>query len=172
MIHSTLKFAAWLVLAAIIVVTVSPVGLRPDLGFGPEIDRLVGFFVLGAAFSIAYPRRRPVLLILLVFGAFAIESLQLFEPDRHARIVDASVKAAGSVAGVGFAWLLLLTCVGLRQRPDADAAPATRAAASRDARHIGATGRNGSEARDGGTQSADAASRPERLPCTAGTTGD
>ena len=102
-----LKAAAWLLFAAIIAVTVSPVGLRPELGLGPEFDRSVGYFVLGAAFALAYPGRRAALLFLLVCGAFAIEALQFLEPDRDPRIMDAMVKAASGVAGIGFLRLLL-----------------------------------------------------------------
>lgn len=100
MLRALLRAAAWLLLLAIIIFTVDPIGLRPQLGFGPDFDRAFGFLVVGFAFTVAYPKRWRVTLVLLVIGAFAIEALQLITPDRHARIHDALIKAASGAFGI------------------------------------------------------------------------
>jgi hypothetical protein len=40
--------------------------------------------------------------------AFGLEALQLLTPDRHARLLDALVKAAGGVCGIGIGQLAQL----------------------------------------------------------------
>jgi hypothetical protein len=94
------QIIAWLLLAGIIAVTVSPIGWRPDLGDGPNVDRAVGFLVMGFFFGAGYGRHWVTILIAVILGAFAIEALQLLTPDRHARLLDAVVKAVGG--GLGF----------------------------------------------------------------------
>jgi len=43
-----------------------------------------------------------VLIIAIVIGsAFTLEALQLLTPDRHGRLLDALVKAAGGLSGIG-----------------------------------------------------------------------
>lgn len=102
-----LKLFAWLILIIVVAATVCPLGLRPTLGFGPEFDRIAAYFVLGSAFALAYRRHLVPVLFLVVVGAFALESLQLLEPDRHARVIDAAVKAFGGAAGLAVAWTLM-----------------------------------------------------------------
>lgn len=104
-----LRIAAWSILAAIIFVTVSPIDLRPTLGFGPNDDRAVGYFIVGLAFALAYPKHWLRTTLLVVLGAASIESLQLLTPDRHARLHDVLVKASGGMVGIaaGYAALRL-----------------------------------------------------------------
>ncbi|MGN6583815.1 MAG: hypothetical protein ACTHJV_08935 [Rhizobiaceae bacterium] len=99
MIRVFCQVIAWLLLAGIIFVTVSPIGLRPDLGEGPNLDRVIGFLVTGFFFGVGYGRHWIMVLLAVVAGAFAIEALQLLTPDRHARLIDASVKAVSGGAG-------------------------------------------------------------------------
>lgn len=121
MLRTLVRTAAWLVLAAIIFVTVSPIGWRPELGFGPTVDRFVGFLALGLVFGIGYGRRWPIVLMLLVVAAFGIEALQFLTPDRDPRLLDAIVKSIGAVAGIGVARLpvILLRRSG-KLLPDAE----------------------------------------------------
>lgn len=100
MIRSFCKVIAWLLLAGIIFVTVSPIGWRPDLGDGPNVDRMTGFLVMGFFFGAGYGRHWVMILFAVVAGAFAIEALQLLTPDRHARLLDAAIKAVSG--GTGF----------------------------------------------------------------------
>ncbi len=94
------KPVAWLLLAAIIFVTVSPIGLRPHTITSVNIDRALAYLVVGLAFALAYPRHWLMVGALLVIGAVGIEFLQYLSPTRHARIHDAAVKAVGACVGV------------------------------------------------------------------------
>ncbi len=94
-----LKFFAWSSLAAIIFVTVSPIGLRPHDPLPVDIDRALAFAVMAFLFVSAYPKKAWMLLVVLALGAGAIEALQLISPTRHAHLFDACIKAGGAVAG-------------------------------------------------------------------------
>ncbi|TRL41958.1 VanZ family protein [Rhizobium straminoryzae] len=98
------RFLAWLSLAAIVFVTVSPIGLRPHDPLPVNLDRALAFAVMAFLFVMAYPRRPLVLLVLLVASAGAIEALQLLAPTRHAHLLDASVKGMGAACGALLAW--------------------------------------------------------------------
>ena len=94
------QFAAWSALAAIVFVTVSPIGLRPGDIFPVDIDRALAFAVLAILFVLAYPRHSLTVGVVMVLGAGLIEALQMLSPTRHAEINDALVKAAGALIGV------------------------------------------------------------------------
>jgi hypothetical protein len=108
MIRTACRIIGWLILAAILFATVSPLGLRPRLGFGPDFDRFVGFLVAGLFLGFGYPRRWPWVLGFIAIAAFGIETIQMLTPDRHARIWDAMVKAGGGVLGVLAAHMVLV----------------------------------------------------------------
>lgn len=91
---------AWLLLAAIIFVTVSPIGLRPHTITSVNIDRALAYLVVGLAFAVAYPRHWMTVAVLLIAGAVFIEYLQYLSPTRHARLHDAAVKAVSATTGV------------------------------------------------------------------------
>ena len=105
-----LKFFAWSSLAAIIFVTVSPIGLRPHDPLPVNTDRALAFAVMTFFFVSAYPRKLWILLPLLVIGAGAIEAMQLLAPTRHAHALDAVIKASGVVIGAFAA--VMLTWIG------------------------------------------------------------
>lgn len=94
-----LRAASWLVLAAILFVTVSPIELRPHTIITVNIDRAAAFAAVAMLFTLAYPRNWKTALFLLVVGAAGFEFLQLFSPTRHARVEDAVVKAVGAAFG-------------------------------------------------------------------------
>ncbi|NLS03431.1 VanZ family protein [Rhizobium sp. P32RR-XVIII] len=100
MISRLLRPLAWLLLAAIIFVTVSPIDLRPHTITTVDGDRALAYVVAGFVFAIAYPRQWKLVALFLIFGALAIESLQYLSPTRHARLHDVVVKAAGAALGI------------------------------------------------------------------------
>ena len=101
MITSTsLKAAAWAILAFIVFVTVSPINLRPHTLTTVNIDRAAAYAVVGALFALAYPKTWKTTAILLVIGACGFEFLQIFSSTRHARVEDALIKALGALVGV------------------------------------------------------------------------
>ncbi|ARQ57969.1 MULTISPECIES: VanZ family protein [Rhizobium] len=103
------KFArplAWLLLALILFVTVSPIGLRPHTVTSVDTDRGGAYVLLGLAFALAYPRQWKLVAVLLITGAVAIEYLQYFTPTRHPRLHDAGVKAMGAALGLLAGWVI------------------------------------------------------------------
>ena len=99
----TLQFVAWTGLAAIIFVTVSPIGWRPQDILPVNVDRALAFALMAGFFVLAYPKRWATVALLLVAGAGAIEMLQMLTATRHAQVEDAVVKAAGALIGVAAA---------------------------------------------------------------------
>ncbi|MBB3591507.1 hypothetical protein FHX08_001851 [Rhizobium sp. BK529] len=98
------KPLAWLLLAFILFVTVSPIELRPNTIETPDIDRAAAYLAAGLAFSLAYPKHWKTVAVLLIFGALAIEYLQYLSPTRHPRLHDAGVKAMGAALGLLAGW--------------------------------------------------------------------
>jgi hypothetical protein len=108
MIRIACRIIGWLILLAIILATVSPIGLRPRLGYGPDFDRFVGFLVSGLFLGFGYRRRWLWAVGAIAIAAFGIETLQYLTPDRHARLWDATVKASGGILGVLAAHMVLV----------------------------------------------------------------
>ncbi|MBY5819512.1 VanZ family protein [Rhizobium leguminosarum] len=103
------KFArplAWLLLALILFVTVSPIGLRPETVTTVDTDRGGVYVLVGLAFALAYPKQWKMVAVLLIAGAVAIEYLQYLAPTRHPRLHDAGIKAAGAALGLLAGWLI------------------------------------------------------------------
>jgi hypothetical protein len=100
------KAAAWLLLIAIIAVTVSPIRERPLSAFAPGFERAGAFLTMGLLFGLGYSRRWLLTICMVFAGAFAIEALQFLTPDRHPALADAFVKTGGGTIGilVGFAF--------------------------------------------------------------------
>jgi peptidoglycan/LPS O-acetylase OafA/YrhL len=106
MTNKIAKPLAWLLLAIIVFVTVSPIGLRPHTIETPDIDRAMAYLAVGLAFALAYPKQWKTVAALLIFGALAIECLQYFSPTRHPRFHDAAVKALGVSVGLIAGWIV------------------------------------------------------------------
>ncbi|MBX5253613.1 VanZ family protein [Rhizobium sp. NLR4b] len=103
------KFAsplAWLLLALILFVTVSPIGLRPNTVTTVDADRGTAYVLLGLSFALAYPKQWKLVAVLLIVGAVAIEYLQYFAPTRHPRLHDAGIKAMGAALGLVAGWVI------------------------------------------------------------------
>lgn len=104
-----LKATAWILLLALFIFTVGPLGLRPTFGY-PNAERLLVLAVLGFAFSLAYPRRLLVVLILLAGAPCCFEYLQHFVNYRHGTAHDVAIKLAGAVVGVGGGLIVSKVC--------------------------------------------------------------
>jgi VanZ family protein len=101
--HSTFgaRLVGWVLLGAIAVMTLGPIGLRPQTHFPPEFERFAAYVVLGTLFALAYPRRRLWLLGALLIGAAgALEIGQWLAPGRDPHLSDFLFKAAGAVVGL------------------------------------------------------------------------
>lgn len=95
-----LRCAAWLVLIAILIVTVGPIRIRPVTGEPVDLERFLAFFIVGTLFALAYPRRWLSVLMLVVGSAALFELLQRIAPGRHGEAIDFMIKAVGGFAGV------------------------------------------------------------------------
>ena len=66
----------------------------------PQFERLVAFAVMGGLFAAAYPRHILLAAVVVLGAAVLLEVFQLFEPSRHGRLLDASFKVVGGIAGL------------------------------------------------------------------------
>src|SRR6266699_122301 len=105
------RLVTWVLFVAIITMTLGPISLRPHTHFSPGLDRFAAYAVLGIFFAQSYPQRRFWLLeTFLVAAAGALETAQLFVPDRDAHLSDFLFKAGGATIGliaVRFAYLVI-----------------------------------------------------------------
>jgi hypothetical protein len=97
--------AAWVALACIAYITLSPSGLRPRIA-DPNLERFGAYAVSGLLLGMAYPNRRALFAIIIVGAAVLLEVLQLLTADRDGEFLEMLIKAAGGLAGVIFAGLL------------------------------------------------------------------
>jgi VanZ family protein len=114
MVQRLSTIAGWLVLAFIVYATLSPLDDRPVLA-GPQYEHFAAFALVGLAFGLAYPKRLFLVAAVILISAFGLEALQLLTPDRHGRLLDALVKAAGGICGIGIgqvAQLVLRSQIG------------------------------------------------------------
>ena len=105
MIQKVSIAAGWLALAFLVYATLSPIQDRPVVA-GPQSEHFAAFAVMGLAFGLAYPNRVFLVVAIVVGSAFGLEALQLLTPDRHGRVLDALVKAAGGVCGISAGQLM------------------------------------------------------------------
>lgn len=103
--QTVVRLAAWLILSAIVFVTLGPVGFRPRTMLPVDLERAVAFLGAGLLFALAYPRQIWFAVALVLVGAIGLEWLQNLRPDRHGRESDAMAKLAGASIGLGLGWL-------------------------------------------------------------------
>jgi apolipoprotein N-acyltransferase len=100
------RLAALVILVAIICVTLGPVGLRPQAGH-PNLERAAAFFLLGSLTMLAFPNRLVQVLVGVTGLAITLEMLQLIDPGRDGRLIDALIKIAAGLSGIVLVKLLL-----------------------------------------------------------------
>lgn len=91
--------AGWVALALIAFVTLAPIYDRPTIA-PAHVEHFVAFFVLGLTFTLAYPSRIVLVLLIVAGSAVTLEAAQLLTPDRHGRPMDALVKLIGATSGI------------------------------------------------------------------------
>ncbi|MDB5502407.1 MAG: hypothetical protein JWR89_2309 [Tardiphaga sp.] len=106
MLRKILIAAAWAILGVIVFATLSPIGLRPHLG-SVGVERFGAYAAVGMLFGLAYPRRFWTVLAMVAGIAVVLEAMQHLTPDRHGEPLDAAVKLAGGVVGVGVSFVLV-----------------------------------------------------------------
>ena len=79
-----MRFAAWVLVALLVVVTLVPIGLRPVVTANPSIERIAAYALAGLVMMLGYPRHWLVILIGSVFvGIQFIEYRKLMFADAH-----------------------------------------------------------------------------------------
>jgi VanZ family protein len=112
MLHKPVSTAAWGCLVFIAFASLTPLHSRPVLTESEPFaivvfERIAAFAVLGFLFSVSYYRRYAFICVLVLGSAILLEVLQVFVPDRDARVLDAIEKMVGGTAGILVAhWLL------------------------------------------------------------------
>jgi VanZ family protein len=98
-----IRFAAWMLLGAIVILSVVPPEDRPVTP-APHNFEHAGIFVLtGLAFGLGYQRWRLGQAAALVVFSGTIELVQLLVAGRHSRLSDFLVDAVSVSLGVGLA---------------------------------------------------------------------
>lgn len=100
-----IRIAAWLLAAAIVVLSLVPPELRPILGVPHVLEHFAIFSATGFAFGLGYGRQYSVAIV-LAFFAGVIEVAQLFVPGRHARLSDFIVDALAACIGLTVSYVL------------------------------------------------------------------
>jgi len=93
------RIAALVVLAIIIFATLSPIQMRPHIAEA-NVERALAYVLLGFTVALGFPNRLYQAVIFVVATAGVLELLQIIDPSRHARLLDAIVKAFAGVVGI------------------------------------------------------------------------
>lgn len=104
---SVIAILAWLMLAGLLFVTISPIGWRPHIPGHVSAERFAALFLIGLFFCLAYPKRWLTVLTLLISAAGIFELMQRLTPDRHGELSDFLIKSTGAIAGVILGKILL-----------------------------------------------------------------
>jgi VanZ family protein len=92
--------AAWIIVAAIILLSVVPPSLRPTTPIPHKLEHLVIFAIAGLAFGLGYRLGALYQIVGMIFFAGVIEIAQLAISGRHARMSDFVMHAIGACVGV------------------------------------------------------------------------
>lgn len=103
-IRLSIRCAAWLSIAIVVLVTLVPIGWRPTTGLSPNIERFGVMAVVGALFAAAYPRKFWLIVLTLSLTAALVEPLQSLAVGRHPRFRDVEYKAMGAAIGAVFGY--------------------------------------------------------------------
>ncbi len=108
------RWAAWLLVLAIALFTLVPIGLRPVSGAPVNLERFAAFALIGVCFGLGYPRHRFAILLVVIGIVGALELAQQLVPSRHGRLPDGILKAAGALLGLAAATISTHSKLGLR----------------------------------------------------------
>ncbi|WP_233382670.1 VanZ family protein [Methylobacterium sp. C25] len=105
MMHKLARLMAWMLVVALVVVTLAPIGMRPAVIENANIERALAYALLGFLFAVGYPRHRFLAFAVGVAVAAGLEVGQVFTASRHGRVPDFMVKAVAAGIGVITAWV-------------------------------------------------------------------
>ena len=101
------RILAWMLIGAVVILSLVPPTLRPVTGASHDLEHFAIFALCGYAFGVGYRSRHLFHAVALVTFAGSIEVLQFTAPGRHARMLDFVVDAIASCAGVLIGWVTL-----------------------------------------------------------------
>jgi len=107
MLQRLAKIATWLLVTAIVVLSLVPPKLRPESGVGHNYEHAIIFFVTGIAAAIGYRVDIRLLCSAAIVFCGGLELLQNIVPGRHARMSDFIVDSGAAILG-----LLLVSFLG------------------------------------------------------------
>src|SRR3954465_9811294 len=93
------KGTGWLLIFAIIVLSLVPASHRPTSGASNELEHIAIYLLAGVALGIGYQKRLSWVAIGLVIFAGLIEMAQLWVPGRHARFSDLLIDGVAAFIG-------------------------------------------------------------------------
>jgi hypothetical protein len=99
-IRTAIRAAAWLMVAALVLLTLVPPVMRPVSPAPQGLEHFVSFTFAGALQYLAYPGRLLPWLVTAVVFAGAMEFLQIPMTGRHARFMDLLIDAVAGCAGI------------------------------------------------------------------------
>jgi VanZ family protein len=114
-LKSTIRVVGWLVVLAIVVLSVVPGTLRPDVLGEKHIEHLAAYLGTSILLGAGYPRRFQLILIgvLLAAGSGTLEIVQFWIPGRSSSTVDFAASSLGAWVGVATISLFGPTLMGL-----------------------------------------------------------
>ena len=102
---------AWLLLAAIVIITLAPPEFRPETQLSSRIERFVAFAVITGVFCLGYPKYRFHIIALMIGLVVLLEVGQNFVPHRHGRLLKHGIpKVSGALCGATLA-ILIERCI-------------------------------------------------------------
>ena len=100
------RIAAWVLTAAIVVLSLVPPTLRPETSAPHSVEHFTIYAATGFVFGLGYKHRHDLLAVLLVIFSGSIEISQLFVLGRHARLGDFIIDAIAACMGLAIASLV------------------------------------------------------------------
>jgi VanZ family protein len=100
--HFLLRIAGWLLVAAIIVLSLLPGQDRPHSGAPGEFEHLFAYLVAAVVLGIGYPERETQLKLamFLVLLSGLMEFCQLWIPGRNSELAGFLGSSAGAIIGM------------------------------------------------------------------------
>jgi len=93
------RLTAWILVAALVFVTLAPIGMRPVVVESANLERAMAYALMGFMLALAYPRHWLWALAAGVALAGLLEAAQGLTASRHGRVADFLVKAVAASLG-------------------------------------------------------------------------
>ena len=102
LLASALRFAPWLCVLAIAVLSLVPGGARPHTGLPGQAEHFLAYFL--TAVFLSGQKRDLAYLSTLAIGLCAyagiLETLQIWVPGRNAQLIDFAGSSCGALSGI------------------------------------------------------------------------